>query len=115
MPKLSLLIYSAPRPAPTTSSFFFCLSLLPHPRSLGEHLTLWPIDQSTVVHGSGMASAAFSVALCHLGKARRAHPQLRHQSHQAIDRFRVACAERHSSISPPGALYVPIHTGQEAY
>ncbi|TNN31555.1 Nuclear receptor subfamily 4 group A member 2 [Liparis tanakae] len=79
---------------------FQCLPLQPHPHSLGEHLTLCLIDQPTVEHSPGMASAPFSVALCHLGKAHRALPRQSRQSHQAIDRFRVAPAERQSSIPP---------------
>lgn len=84
-----------PPPSPSLSK-----PLQPHPHSLGEHLTLCLIDQPTVEHSSGMVSTLFSVALRHLGKAHSPLPRQSRQSHRAIDRFRVACAERQPSIPP---------------
>lgn len=46
-------------PAICAPSTFSSFPLSPRPRSLGEHLTLCPIDQLTVEHSSGMVSTLF--------------------------------------------------------
>ncbi|KAJ4930859.1 hypothetical protein JOQ06_025162 [Pogonophryne albipinna] len=67
-------------------------------RDFATHLQSLNLDASAFACLAALV--LLTVLLCHLGKAHSALPPQSCQSHQAIDRFRVACAERQPSIPP---------------